>query len=145
MSQFVQYISDMPEWGKSLLVLLLLFLALIVFKAIFGKSIKSDDEAAGPESENLDEGEQKSVRAWGKTTLIDTDEKTAAVIMAIVSERLSVPLERLYFESIKCIDEPTLLEGVSDSEAAVIMAVTSHMTGKPLENLDFGSIKLVSE
>lgn len=36
--------------------------------------------------------------------LIDVDEKTAAIIMAIVSDESGIPLERLAFKSIKKID-----------------------------------------
>ena len=41
----------------------------------------------------------------GQVDLIDTDEKTAAVIMAIVSNKSGIPLERLSFKSIKLIDD----------------------------------------
>ncbi len=41
----------------------------------------------------------------GQVELIDTDEKTAAVIMAIVSEKSGIPLERLSFKYIKQINE----------------------------------------
>ena len=41
----------------------------------------------------------------GQVDLIDTDEKTAAVIMAIVSEKSGIPLERLSFKYIKQISE----------------------------------------
>lgn len=37
----------------------------------------------------------------GSLTLIDTDEPTAAVIMAIVSDSSGIPLNRLNFKSIK--------------------------------------------
>lgn len=37
----------------------------------------------------------------GNLTLIDTDEPTAAVIMAIVSDSSGIPLNRLNFKSIK--------------------------------------------
>lgn len=37
--------------------------------------------------------------------LIDTDEKSAAVIMAIVSQKSGIPVERLRFKSIKYIGE----------------------------------------
>lgn len=37
--------------------------------------------------------------------LTDVDEKTAAVIMAIVSAESGIPLEKLYFKSIKLIEE----------------------------------------
>lgn len=40
----------------------------------------------------------------GELKLINTDEKTAAVIMAIVSDESKIPLERLKFNSIKLID-----------------------------------------
>lgn len=41
----------------------------------------------------------------GEVELIDTDEKEAAVIMAIVSEKSGIPLERLSFKSIKHIKD----------------------------------------
>ncbi len=41
----------------------------------------------------------------GEIELIGTDEKTAAVIMAIVSEKSGIPLSRLSFKSIRLIDE----------------------------------------
>lgn len=71
-----------------------------------------------------------------------TNEKTAAVIMAVVAEKTGIPLERLLFHSIRRIREPLVLENVSESDAAVIMALVSHMSGIPLERLEFKSIKL---
>ena len=41
----------------------------------------------------------------GEVELIGVDEKTAAVIMAIVSQQSDIPLNRLSFKSIKLIDE----------------------------------------
>ena len=41
----------------------------------------------------------------GEVDLIDTDEKTAAVIMAIVSQKSGIPLNRLSFKSIRLIDD----------------------------------------
>ena len=52
--------------------------------------------SAAPPVQNISEGQIE---------LIDTDEKTAAVVMAIVSEKSGIPLERLSFKSIKLIDE----------------------------------------
>ena len=37
--------------------------------------------------------------------LIDVDESTAAVIMAIVSEESGIPLDRLSFKSIKKVED----------------------------------------
>ena len=41
----------------------------------------------------------------GTLDLIDTDEKTAAVIMALVSNKSGIPLNRLSFKSIKKVEE----------------------------------------
>ncbi len=41
----------------------------------------------------------------GEVELIGTDEKTAAVIMAIVSQQSGIPLNRLSFKSIKLLDD----------------------------------------
>lgn len=147
MTEIFQYISALPDLAKALIVLAVIVVAFFVFKAIFGKKGEAKGSTA-EESAPAVTGAvppAQTVRTRGTTTLTDTDEKTAAVIMAIISDRLSVPLERLYFESIKCINEPVKLEGVCDSEAAVIMAITSHMTGKPLQRLSFTSIRLISE
>ncbi len=40
----------------------------------------------------------------GEVDLIGVDEKTAAVIMAIVSQKTDIPLNRLSFKSIKLVD-----------------------------------------
>lgn len=41
----------------------------------------------------------------GKLDLIDVDEPTAAVIMAVVSDKSGIPLNRLSFKSIKLLKE----------------------------------------
>ena len=41
----------------------------------------------------------------GKLDLIDVDESTAAVIMAIVSDQSGIPLNRLNFKSIKKVED----------------------------------------
>ncbi len=41
----------------------------------------------------------------GEVDLVGVDEKTAAVIMAIVSQQSSIPLNRLSFKSIRLIDD----------------------------------------
>ena len=77
----------------------------------------------------------------GRVTLTDTDERSAAVIMAIISHNTGIPLDRLIFTSIRLKLEPVELNGVSERDAAVIMALTSHISGIPLERLMFKSIK----
>ena len=74
--------------------------------------------------------------------LIDVDEPTAAVVMALVSDQSGIPLERLAFKSIKGITE---LVDVDERTAATIMAIVSNESGIPLDRLSFKSIKKVEE
>ena len=74
--------------------------------------------------------------------LIDVDEPTAAVVMALVSDQSGIPLERLAFKSIKGITE---LVDVDERTEATIMAIVSNESGIPLNRLNFKSIKKVEE
>ena len=76
-----------------------------VIRAFENKTAKSEAvigeapaaPAAGiPMPEGMNEGEVE---------LINTDEKTAAVIMALVSHNSGIPLNRLSFKSIKLLDD----------------------------------------
>ena len=78
----------------------------------------------------------------GSIQLIDVDEPTAAVVMALVSNQSGIPLERLAFKSIKGITE---LVDVDERTAATIMAIVSKESGIPLDRLNFKSIKKVEE
>ena len=69
------------------------------------------------------------------------DEASAACVMAIVSDRSGIPLNRLAFHSIKAA--PVVLEGLDDETAAVVMALVSRESGIPLNRLSFNSIKKV--
>ena len=78
----------------------------------------------------------------GSIQLIDVDEPTAAVVMALVSNQSGIPLERLMFKSIKGITE---LVDVDERTAATIMAIVSKESGIPLNRLSFKSIRKVEE
>ena len=78
----------------------------------------------------------------GSIQLIDVDEPTAAVVMALVSDQSGIPLERLAFKSIKGITE---LVDVDERTAATIMAIVSKESGIPLNGVSFKSIKKVEE
>lgn len=80
--------------------------------------------------------------AQGRTQLIDVDEPTAAVVMALVSKESGIPLERLSFKSIRGITE---LVDVDERTAATIMAIVSKESGIPLDRLSFKSIRKVEE
>lgn len=78
----------------------------------------------------------------GSIQLIDVDEPTAAVVMALVSHQSGIPLERLAFKSIRGITE---LVDVDERTAATIMAIVSKESGIPLDRLSFKSIRKVEE
>lgn len=73
--------------------------------------------------------------------LENVDEPSAAMVMAIVSDKTGIPLNHLDFHSIK--GAPVALEGVDDQTAAAVMAIVSKETGVPLSRLSFNSIKKV--
>ncbi len=58
------------------------------------------DSAAVPVAVPMPEGMNQ-----GELELIETDEKTAAVIMAIVSDKSGIPLNRLSFKSIRLMED----------------------------------------
>lgn len=75
-----------------------------IFK-LAGKNKKAENKAIEvpapkPEGTPLAEG-----NSAGKLDLIDVDEPTAAVIMAIVSDQSGIPLNRLNFKSIKKMED----------------------------------------
>ena len=83
------------------IIALLIILVSKAIRAIEAKSTKATDVAApAPSAEYT-----APAASQGQVELIGTDEKEAAVIMAIVSNKCGIPLERLNFKSIKLIDE----------------------------------------
>lgn len=48
--------------------------------------------------------ENKDIVGYGELKLFDVDEKTAAMIMAIVSDESKIPLAELQFKSIRAIE-----------------------------------------
>lgn len=81
----------------------------------------------------------------GYLRLEGVSEANAAVIMALVSHQTGIPLNRLAFHSIKCLQDSVELIDVDEPTAAVIMAIVSNTSGVPLERLDFTSIRLIKE
>lgn len=78
-------------------------------------------------------------------TLVGPDPQTAAMIMAIVSDRSGIPLDNLVFKSIVPVGYDGLkLENVDEQTAAIIMAIVSDESGIPLDNLIFKSIKAIN-
>ena len=87
-------------------IALLIMLVSKVIRAIEAKTAKPDAPvtasagAAPPSAEPLPDTESQ-----GELILENVDEPTAAVIMAIVSNKSGIPLNRLCFKSIKLLED----------------------------------------
>ncbi len=137
----------------AILAVLIVFLSKI-FRAIEGRVSSSPAEPIAEDAPSAPAAAPAqavsvslpAVTAPGGLRLIDTDERTAAVVMALVSDQSGIPLEKLYFKSIRCLAPAGLeLEGVDENTVATIMAIISDESGIPLERLSFKSIKKVEE
>lgn len=93
-------------------VLAVLFVIALIYtvyaKIRDGKAEKS--AAAAPAEEKKQAPAAAPVAAaegvsCGQVDLIETDEKTAAVIMALVSHKSGIPLNRLSFKSIRLMED----------------------------------------
>lgn len=88
--------------GIVTVIIILAIIALLI--VLVSKVIRSVEASFA--SKNTAQPEQPlAVVTEPEVELIDTDEKSAAVIMAIVSQKSGIPLERLRFKSIKYIGE----------------------------------------
>lgn len=72
--------------------------------ALLNNKNKDDKSENTITSNTADHTTTPSVTAAGQLKLINVDEKTAAMIMAIVSDESQIPLSELSFMSIKAID-----------------------------------------
>lgn len=97
--------------GFCTVILILAIIAVLIIllskavRAIEGMLAKksSVSSAASPVSAPVQSAPEATV--GGDVELIGTDEKTAAVIMAIVSQQSGIPLNRLSFKSIRLLDD----------------------------------------
>ncbi len=92
--------------------LALLALFITILSKIIGaftkkkKAAEPAEEAAAPAAvQPAAQPAVQAVRADDSPNLINVDEPTAACIMAIVSNRSGIPLERLRFRSIKLLED----------------------------------------
>lgn len=91
-----------------LCMLAIIAIAILIFSKIMsaasGKKVKEEPVTTSavktPAGVPLAEG-----NSAGSLDLVDVDESTAAVIMAIVSEESGIPLNRLSFKSIKKVED----------------------------------------
>ena len=91
--------------------LALLALFITILSKIIGaftnkkKAAEPAVEAAAPAVQPAAQPAVQAVRTDNSPNLINVDEPTAACIMAIVSDRSGIPLERLRFRSIKLLED----------------------------------------
>jgi hypothetical protein len=93
-------------------VLVALFVLIVIFSKAFGSVRVSSDQSLVPEiadtplqSAGLSDGTAGQDMSLGTLKLKNVDEKTAAMIMAIVSHESGIPLSQLRFKSIKALEE----------------------------------------
>ena len=94
-------------WAIVFAVLFIIFVCIRIFGAVVGSFSKKKNTApaapsAAPEAVTEDAGEEFSS---GSLKLKGCDEKTAAMIMAIVSDNTGIPLNELIFKSISLVEE----------------------------------------
>ena len=96
------------------IIVVMIILALLAIRAVESKAHKKNANSAEEKVLNPVIKEQKNgnslkalpeTQSIGSLDLYKTDEKTAAIIMAIVSNESGIPLNRLQFNSIKLIEE----------------------------------------
>lgn len=89
------------------IVLITLSFLLMLQSKIIGSVVKKYNSKETVEEVDLNkDGAQESVvnATSGELKLLGVDERTAAMIMAIVSDESKIPLSELQFKSIKAID-----------------------------------------
>ena len=89
------------------IIALLIILVSKVIRAIEGAATKKAPAtpAAAPAASAPAGVPMPAGMNQGELELINTDEKTAAIIMAIVSDKSGIPLNRLSFKSIKLVED----------------------------------------
>ena len=90
-----------------ILAVIALFIKFIayVFSLITKKKVASAPAPAAPVKHATAVNAPAAAAMRGQVKLIDVDEPTAAVIMALVSHNSGIPLERLDFKSIKPLED----------------------------------------
>jgi Na+-transporting methylmalonyl-CoA/oxaloacetate decarboxylase gamma subunit len=110
--QDIGFVESLMVSGAGILVVMLELSMLAVFIIILSKSVRffeSRAKKAIPVAAMADEHANAdlvfSTKSQGELELVETDEPTAATIMAIVSNKTDIPLNRLRFIRIKKLED----------------------------------------
>ena len=88
------------------IIAILIILVSKVIRAIEGAAKKKAPEVPAAAAPSAPAGvPMPAGMNQGELELINTDEKSAAIIMAIVSDKSGIPLNRLSFKSIKLVED----------------------------------------
>ncbi len=90
-------------FGISVVFVVLISISLLIklISSIFGR-VRENETAAPHEVQS---NEQAAVYQSRELDLIDVDEKTAALVMAIVSSKTNIPLSKLQFKTIRLVKQ----------------------------------------
>ncbi len=84
----------------------LMVIIMIMGKIVDASTAKKTQPVTQPETETVvEENKIDTTEYVGQISLIDVDEKTAACIMAIISDQTKIPLQNLIFKKITFIGE----------------------------------------
>ncbi|MDD7281753.1 OadG family protein [Floccifex sp.] len=88
-----------------IMLALLMAIVSLLSKIVTKMETKNKQIEAEPVKEEPQEKVVSNVEYTGEIQLIDVDEKTAACLMAIVSDETKIPLENLIFKKIRLLEE----------------------------------------
>ncbi len=112
MTVILEYITKFFDYFTPAVLLGIIFVVALIY-SIYAKIRDNKAEkaaASAPAEEKKQTPAAAPVAAAvgvssGELDLVDTDEKTAAVIMALVSYKSGIPLNRLSFKSIRLMED----------------------------------------
>lgn len=108
-TEILAKISEPPFPAVVVAAFAILFIAYVyISKAIGGKKSASENPQTSPDATAPKAAPVQvsgSAASSGDLELVGVDEKTAAVIMAIVSNKSGIPLNRLQFKSITLMED----------------------------------------
>lgn len=103
----MEFIKSVLEFFTPAVLLAIIFVLSVIY-TIYAK-IRDNKSAKNPAAPVADKQAAPVAAAdgvsCGELDLIETDEKTAAVIMALVSYKSGIPLNRLSFKSIRLMED----------------------------------------